>query len=148
MGLFDGFLGKKYPVMGDESIMAIKAHGTSNTPVQENLRWECSREEARRIGNFNRRYAEYAGYWEKETSFLAEMNIFTNGAPRLGSDGPPQQVSFYDSNSGRLLFTAPRGRSWRDFASESQTHGWPSFRDEEVRRASAEFHRCIPSARE
>lgn len=31
-------------VMGDESIMAPKAHGTSATPVQENLKWNCDRQ--------------------------------------------------------------------------------------------------------
>lgn len=28
-------------VIGDEEIMSPKAHGTSATPVMENLRWEC-----------------------------------------------------------------------------------------------------------
>ena len=28
-------------VMGDESIMSQKAHGTSAVPVQKNLRWNC-----------------------------------------------------------------------------------------------------------
>lgn len=28
-------------IMGDESIMSKKAHGTSNVPVQKNLRWRC-----------------------------------------------------------------------------------------------------------
>lgn len=41
-------------------------------------------------------------------------------------------VKFYDSNSGNLLFQAPVGRSHDDFWTESQAHGWPSFRDEEV----------------
>ena len=27
---------------------------------------------------------------------------------------------------------APRGRSFEDFKKESQSHGWPSFRDNEV----------------
>jgi len=31
-------------VMGDESIMSKKAHGTSEVPVQKNLRWSCSEE--------------------------------------------------------------------------------------------------------
>lgn len=39
---------------------------------------------------------------------------------------------FYDSNTGRPLFVAPRGRSWADFVHESKAHGWPSFRDAEV----------------
>ena len=28
-------------VIGDEEIMSPKAHGTSATPVMDNLRWEC-----------------------------------------------------------------------------------------------------------
>lgn len=41
-------------VMGEESIMAPKAHGTSNTPVQQGLRWNCDVATADRICNFNR----------------------------------------------------------------------------------------------
>jgi peptide methionine sulfoxide reductase MsrB len=39
---------------------------------------------------------------------------------------------FYDSNTGKLLFTAPVDRSWSDWIEESKNHGWPSFRDNEV----------------
>ena len=41
-------------VMGDESIMNPKQHGTSAVPVQENLRWNCDRKVADNICNFNR----------------------------------------------------------------------------------------------
>ena len=41
-------------VPGDESIMSKKEHGTSHTPVQEKLRWNCDRDTADRICNFNR----------------------------------------------------------------------------------------------
>lgn len=41
-------------------------------------------------------------------------------------------ITFYDSNTGKELFYAPRGRSWKSFVIESKQHGWPSFRDEEV----------------
>jgi hypothetical protein len=41
-------------VMGEESIMSPKAHGTSSTPVQETLRWDCDRKVADNICNFNR----------------------------------------------------------------------------------------------
>ena len=34
--------------------------------------------------------------------------------------------------SGKLLFQAPKGRTWAEFEAESRDHGWPSFRDEEV----------------
>eukprot|EP00966_Prymnesium_polylepis_P210513 4874870-Prymnesium_polylepis.1 len=52
-------------VMGDESIMSQKAHGTSATPVQQKLRWSCSVDIADNICNFNRHYAERGGYWER-----------------------------------------------------------------------------------
>jgi hypothetical protein len=52
---------KKYAepcVMGDETLMSPKAHGTSATPVQKDLRWGCDYDTADRICNFNRHYAE------------------------------------------------------------------------------------------
>ena len=122
---------KSYPapcVMGDESIMSQKSHGTSNCPVQSNLRWGCDEEVADRICNFNRHYAEYSGYWEK-TTFLNEAKT-TN-----------REITFYDSNTGKPLFVAPRGRSMDQFLMESRNHGWPSFRDEEVIWDNV---RCLP----
>lgn len=41
-------------VMGEESIMSPKEHGTSPVPVQENLRWNCDNKVADNICNFNR----------------------------------------------------------------------------------------------
>ncbi len=125
MNLIDMLSGKgrKYAapcVMGDESIMNQKAHGTSETPVQDNLRWNCARDTADNICNFNRHYAEYSGYWERATTFLKEESM---------TSGP---ITFYDSNTGEALFTAPVGRSWDAFVKESRQHGWPSFRDDEV----------------
>ena len=46
-----------YPITADESIMRQRKHGTSETPVQSDLRWDCSNEIADRICNFNRHYA-------------------------------------------------------------------------------------------
>jgi len=107
-------------VMGEESIMAPKAHGTSAVPVQSNLRWGCDEKTADRICNFNRHYAEHSGYFET-TSFMQEATS-TMGEP----------IKFYDSNTGKLLFVAPRGRTMDQFLMESKAHGWPSFRDQEV----------------
>ena len=42
------------------------------------------------------------------------------------------QITFYDSNTGKPLFVAPQGRTFDEFVMESMSHGWPSFRDEEV----------------
>lgn len=109
-------------VMGDESIMSKKAHGTSNVPVQMNLRWGCDRSIADRICNFNRHYAEQSGYW-KSTNFLDQVR-------EQAQNG--EEITFYDSNTGNALFVAPRGRSFEEFVKESTSHGWPSFRDDEV----------------
>lgn len=126
MGKSDAFFGRKSPceapcVRGDENIMRKKAHGTSETPVQKNLRWNCDWDTADRICNFNRHYAEYSGYWES-TSFPAEASEIPEG----------KTITFYDSNTGKPLFEAPKGRTKQEFLEESRKHGWPSFRDEEV----------------
>lgn len=104
-------------VAGDESIMRQKAHGTSEIPVQQNLRWNCDWNTADRICNFNRHYAEFSGYFQRETTLVKDM---------VG------KTDFFDSNTGKRLFTAPIGRSVQDFLQESALHGWPSFRDNEV----------------
>lgn len=96
--------------------------------MQANLRWGCDGEVADRICNFNRHYAERSGYW-KTTSFLKEE-----------SDG--DEITFYDSNTGKPLFVAPKGRTYDEFLKESTAHGWPSFRDDEVVWDNV---RCLPN---
>ena len=90
-----------------EDIMIGKAHGTSVTPVQEELRYGVSNKLADKICNFNRHFAEYSGYFTG-TSFEETVR---------NSDGP---VTFYDSNSGKPLFVAPIGRSVDEFIEESK----------------------------
>ena len=41
--------GAKLPLVGSESIMSAKAHGTSEKPVQAKLRWGCDPKLADRI---------------------------------------------------------------------------------------------------
>ena len=106
-------------VFGDESIMRQKAHGTSESPVQSDLLYGVSNKLADKISNYNRQFAEFAGYF-RSTSF--EDTI-------LEAKGP---VTFYDSVTGKPLFVAPLGRSAEQFLQESEVHGWPSFRDQEV----------------
>jgi len=108
----------KYPIIADEEVMKPKAHGTSEKPVMKNLKWGADFETADRICNFNRHYAEFAGYWTT-TNFLKEVD-------RTG------ETTYYDSVTGKPLFIAPRGRTFEEFEKESLSHGWPSFRDEEV----------------
>lgn len=60
--------------------------------------------------SFVAQWAEAAGYFES-TSLAAVMKA---------ADGP---VTFFDSVSGKPLFTAPKGRSVAQFLDESYTHG-------------------------
>eukprot|EP00581_Thalassiosira_minuscula_P013343 CAMPEP_0183715932 /NCGR_PEP_ID=MMETSP0737-20130205/9990_1 /TAXON_ID=385413 /ORGANISM="Thalassiosira miniscula, Strain CCMP1093" /LENGTH=174 /DNA_ID=CAMNT_0025945109 /DNA_START=244 /DNA_END=768 /DNA_ORIENTATION=- len=119
-------------VMGSESIMSKKAHGTSAVPVQKNLRWSVDQDTADRICNFNRHYAEYSGYFRRVQPFLDEAN----GLPA------DEEITFYDSNTGKPLFYAPRGRTMEQFLNESRNHGWPSFRDAEV---NWDYVRVLPN---
>ena len=41
-------------------------------------------------------------------------------------------TTFYDPVCGLPLFTAPVGRSFDEWKAETEEHGWPSFRKEEV----------------
>jgi hypothetical protein len=72
--------------------------------------------------NISRHYAEHSGYFEKKLSFVKECRDCGEG----------DTIQFYDSNTGKLLFTAPQGRTMDEFLIESRSHGWPSFRDAEV----------------
>ncbi len=103
-----------------KSIMAPKAHGTSAYPVQEKLCFGVDRALADKICNFNRHYAEHSGYWQSCPRFRAAVEA-----------GP---VEFFDPNDGQRLFFLPGSgkRSAKDFLAESKSHGWPSFRDDEV----------------
>lgn len=108
-----------YPIKGENSIMSGKAHGTTEISVQSNLRFGCDYELANRICSYNRDGAERAGYFQYSTKFLSEVN-------------PNEITTYYDSVTGLPLFRAPIGRTYEEFLEESKSHGWPSFRDEEV----------------
>ena len=70
------------------------------------------------------------GYWQS-TLFVKEAK------KEYDETG---EIKFYDSNTGKLLFVAPKGRTFDDFIRESVSHGWPSFRDEEV---NWDYVRCL-----
>ena len=48
------------------------------------------------------------------------------------SKGEGGTVEYFDAVTGKRLFMAPKGRQMSAFLEESRSHGWPSFRDEEV----------------
>jgi hypothetical protein len=63
----------EYPVYGSREIMKKKKHGTSEKPVMKNLKWGCDYELADKICNYNRHFAENAGYFRK-TKWLSEVD--------------------------------------------------------------------------
>ena len=79
---------------------------------------------------------EHSGYFVRKTTFeddaKEELGVHTDGKT---------QITFYDSNTGKALFHAPRGRTLEEFLEESRNHGWPSFRDDEV---NWDLVRCLP----
>ena len=79
--------------------------------------------------------SEHSGYFERKTTFESDART------ELGSANDKAEITFYDSNTGKPLFHAPRGRTFDEFLAESQNHGWPSFRDEEV---NWDHVRCLP----
>lgn len=105
-------------VMGDESIMSQKAHGTSRTPVQENLRWKSiDNSKADKICNFNRHYAEHSWYYRTRLDFVKDVNSSS-------------KMTFYDSNTGKPLFVVggPDKRTIKEFLRESALVRYcPSF---------------------
>jgi peptide methionine sulfoxide reductase MsrB len=107
-------------VKGEEMLMSPKQHGTSAMPAQKDLRWDVSSELADEICNHNRNGAEPSGYFARRRSFIDSLH--TDDEPTI----------FYDSVSGEPCFVAPIGRSLEEFVAESQRHGWPSFRLQEV----------------
>jgi hypothetical protein len=50
-------VGQGFPIVGAESLMCAKAHGTCPSAVQADLRWNCDRKTADNICCFNRHYA-------------------------------------------------------------------------------------------
>jgi hypothetical protein len=92
---------EQVPVIGNTAIMKTKAHGTSPHPVQQELRWGVDRAKADKICSFNRHFAEDSGYFRK-TNFIAKQ-------------GPKDKTVFYDSVSGKPVFVAPIGRSFKEF---------------------------------
>lgn len=107
---------------GDEDIMSPKAHGTTVTTVQENLRFGVSPKLADKICSFNRHFAENSFSFTKSTWEEELRQVVATG----------KSMTFYDSVTGKPLFVAPIGRSVNEFMDESYKHGWPSFRDAEV----------------
>lgn len=112
----------KYPLLGDESLMSEKGHGSTARGIQKKLRFGVDRAKADYICCRNRHDAEKYCYFT-ETTWLREIKpIVIKGEP----------VRYYDSVTGKLLFRAPIGRKFTEFLKESESHGWPSFRDREV----------------
>lgn len=70
-----------------------------------------------------------------------------NDKPSIFQVDKVGETNYYDSVTGKLLYTAPRGRTFEEFKAESKSHGWPSFRDSEVEQLpnlTNLFCICVP----
>lgn len=112
-------------VIGSEALMKKKGHGSCVSTVQSNLRFGVEREVASRLCCFNRYFAEPKGYiTSAESGWERELKSFAQNSK--------EPMEYFDSVSGRLLFAAPKQRSFAEFLEESTFWGWLSFRDAEV----------------
>ena len=95
-------------------------------PVMQGLLWGADWDLAERICCHNTRFAEPRGYLGGLDFFQSVRSTIVNSQ----AEGEPgwQRVTFFDSQCGVPLFVAPRGRSLDDWETESEVHGWPSFR--------------------
>lgn len=98
-----------YPLLGDESIMAEKGHGTCSKPVQSDLKFGVDFSTADRLCCFNRKLAEQSGY------AFNEMRTWEAEAIKEGGE-----MTYYDSVTGKPLFVAPKGRTLEQFLEESK----------------------------
>jgi len=74
----------------------------------------------------------FAGYAEPNGFMnIPQISLFPRLlAERLSTH--EKETTFYDSVCGVPLFVVPRNRTFSDFRKESEEHGWPSFRKEEM----------------
>eukprot|EP00954_Amorphochlora_amoebiformis_P018475 1326371-Amorphochlora_amoeboformis.AAC.1 len=90
--------------------MKKKKNGTTDSPPQKDLMYNCDQAKANEICCFNRHYAEYSGYFMRETTWRKEVD-------------PKAVTTYYDSITGKPLFRAPIGRTFDEFLKESIAHG-------------------------
>ena len=97
--------------------------GNCINPVKKDLKWGTADDwdMAEHICCHNTQFAEPSGYFATE-------NLFS----QLRREKTGSTITFYDSVCGLPLFEAPIGRSMEAFEQESDHHGWPSFRPEEI----------------
>lgn len=108
--------------------------GTPNCSgsVQKDLKFGCDQHLslADDICCHNTDFAESSGFFE---------SVGPNGQSLFAQLDAAGITTFYDSTCGLPLFKAPIGRSFSDWQTESQGHGWPSFRSAEAVKENLVF---------
>jgi hypothetical protein len=126
--------------------MEDNIYGTCNRPIDgvdpSWLRFGVDAVTASRVGcysrdrNQNQREALENSNLLTEEVLDRENQYYCFDPPRTWIqdlyDAGENTVRYFDSQSGRMLFEAPKLRLMTDLIFESQTFGWPSFRYEEV----------------
>jgi len=110
------------------------ANNTCKSPIQENLRYGISGRKDPTVPvpvDPSESLAE-AVCCDARTKVYAEPQ-FLYQAPDIDLFSKIHgTTTFYDSACGIPLFRAPVNRSMEDFKNDTDEHGWPSFRKEEV----------------
>ena len=121
-----------FPIIGSQSLKSKKEFGTCISEVQQELQYGVNRDTANSIACLKGNDAkERFGF--AFSSPIGWDDILESQAEEAEAQGLPTPVTtYYDSVTGKPLFRAPVGRSLDDFLAESRSHGWPSFRDDEV----------------
>jgi len=109
-------------------------------PVQANLRYNIS------SIKFNDETLTEAICCNNDAGIAEPQFLFQNVGlfDRISSTGI---TTFYDPVCGLPLFRAPIGRSFEDWKSETEEHGWPSFRDAELVKENVVIDGQIVSSR-
>ena len=70
--------------------------------------------------------------WAEHSGFYNDVDFFETLEANGAADAGAKPTIFYDSTCGIPLFQAPVDRTFEEWKSESQQHGWPSFRTREI----------------
>jgi len=114
-----------------------KEDDACSAPVQSNLRYNISGRTTPDIPvpvDMNETLAE-AVCCDKRTKVYAEPQFLYQAPDIMLFDRLKGVTTFYDSVCGVPLFRAPVNRTLEEFKADTDEHGWPSFRLEEVVKA-------------
>jgi len=119
---------------GLETVRPPKEDDTCSGPVQSHLRYNISSRTSPDVpvAVDPRESLATAVCCDKRTKVYAEPQFLYQAPDIMFFEQIKGVTTFYDSVCGAPLFRAPVNRTLEDFKADTDEHGWPSFRVEEV----------------